>query len=124
MESVQIRSFFWSVISRIRTEYRDLLRKSPYSVPIWENTDQKKLRIWTIFTQCLRICSYLLKKSFSRSACDSFSQKTFISFPEISNIVPGASFRYKKNAKKRQIYLENCTWDDIVMLAQCFRVTN
>ena len=25
--------------------------KSPYSVKIWENTDQKKLRIWTNFTQ-------------------------------------------------------------------------
>ena len=26
---------------------------SPYSVQMWENTDQKKLRIWTHFTQCL-----------------------------------------------------------------------
>ena len=42
MKSVQIRSFFWSVFSRIRTEYGDLLR---------ENTDQKKLRIWKLFTQ-------------------------------------------------------------------------
>ena len=25
---------------------------SPYSVRMQENTDQKKLRIWTIFTQC------------------------------------------------------------------------
>ena len=25
---------------------------SPYSVRIQENTDQKKLRIWTLFTQC------------------------------------------------------------------------
>ena len=29
-----------------------LLRKSPYSVLIRENTDQKKLRIWTLFMQC------------------------------------------------------------------------
>ena len=28
-----------------------LLCKSPYSVRIRENTDQKKLRIWTLFTQ-------------------------------------------------------------------------
>ena len=27
------------------------LRKSPYLVRIQENTDQKKLRIWTLFTQ-------------------------------------------------------------------------
>ena len=30
-----------SVFSCIRTEYRNLLRKSPYSVQIQENTDQK-----------------------------------------------------------------------------------
>ena len=29
----------------------DLLSKSPYSVQMQENTDQKKLRIWTLFTQ-------------------------------------------------------------------------
>ena len=29
----------------------DLLGKSPYSVRIQENTDQKKLGIWTLFTQ-------------------------------------------------------------------------
>ena len=30
----------------------DLLRKSPYSVRIQENKDQKKLCIWKLFTQC------------------------------------------------------------------------
>ena len=35
----------------IRTEYGDLLRKSPYSFRILENTDQKKLRIWSRLTQ-------------------------------------------------------------------------
>ena len=33
-------------------EYGNLIRKSLYSVRIQENTDQKKLRIWTLFTQC------------------------------------------------------------------------
>ena len=32
---------FWSVLSRIRTEYGDLLHKSPYSVRMWKNMDQK-----------------------------------------------------------------------------------
>ena len=41
-----VRIFFF-----IRTEYGDLPRKSPYSVRIHENTDQKNLRIWTLFTQ-------------------------------------------------------------------------
>ena len=53
VKSVQIRSFFWSVFSGIRTEYEDLLRKSPYSVRMRENTDHKKLLIWTLFTQWL-----------------------------------------------------------------------
>ena len=38
VKSVLIRNFFWS----------DLLPKSPYSVQIQGNTDQKKLRVWTL----------------------------------------------------------------------------
>ena len=45
-------TFFWSIFSCIRTEYEDLLHKSPYSTRIQENTDQKKLHNWTLFTQC------------------------------------------------------------------------
>ena len=41
VKSVQIRSYFWSVFSRIRTEYGEILRISPYSVRMLENTDQK-----------------------------------------------------------------------------------
>ena len=32
--------FFWSIFSRIETEYLDILRISPYSVRIREHTDQ------------------------------------------------------------------------------------
>ena len=49
-ENCQNTEFFWPLFSHILTEYEDLLRKSPYSVQIRENTDQKKLRIWTLFT--------------------------------------------------------------------------
>ena len=42
VKRVQIRSFFWSVFSRIRTESGELLRKFLYSVRIRENTDRKK----------------------------------------------------------------------------------
>ena len=45
------RSFFWSVFSQILTKYRDLQSKYLDSNRIRENTDQKKLRIWTLFTQ-------------------------------------------------------------------------
>ena len=36
-----------------QTEYGDVLHKSPYAVQKQQNTDQKELRIWTPFTQCL-----------------------------------------------------------------------
>ena len=44
MKSVQIRSFFWCVFSRIRTEYGEILRISPYSIRMWENTDQNRIQ--------------------------------------------------------------------------------
>ena len=50
VKSGQIQSFFWSVFSRIRTEYGEILSISLYSVRMRENTDQKRLRIWTLFT--------------------------------------------------------------------------
>ena len=50
VKCVQIRNFFWSVFSCIRTEYCDLWCKYPHSVRIQENTGHKKLRIWTLFT--------------------------------------------------------------------------
>ena len=46
----QYSEFFWSVFSRIWTEYGEIRSISSCSVRIWENTDQKKLRIWTLFT--------------------------------------------------------------------------
>ena len=51
VKSVQLRSYFWSVFTCIRTEYGDLRSISAYSLRIQENTDQKQLRIWTLFTQ-------------------------------------------------------------------------
>ena len=54
VKSVQIRSFFWSVFSRIRTEYGETRSISPYSVRMRENKDQKKLHIWTLF--CRSVC--------------------------------------------------------------------
>ena len=59
VKSLQIRSFVWSVFSHIRTEYEERLRISPYSVRLRENTDQIKLRIWPLFTQCSQQKQYL-----------------------------------------------------------------
>ena len=38
--------FFWSVFSRIRIEYGEILRISSYTVWIRENTDQKNSEYW------------------------------------------------------------------------------
>ena len=39
-EKFPYSELFWSVFSRIRTEYGEILRISPYSVQMRENTDQ------------------------------------------------------------------------------------
>ena len=41
-EKCQYSGFFWSILSRIRTEYAEIRSISPYSVQMQENTDQKK----------------------------------------------------------------------------------
>ena len=41
VKSVQIQSYLRSAFSRIRTEYGEILRISPYSVRMRGNTDQK-----------------------------------------------------------------------------------
>ena len=38
---MSVFGIFWSAFPRIWTEYEDLWSKSPYSVQIRENTDQK-----------------------------------------------------------------------------------
>ena len=40
-EKHQYLEFFWSVFPHIRTEYGKMFRISPYTVQMWENTDQK-----------------------------------------------------------------------------------
>ena len=56
VKSFQIGVFpgaYFSVF-RLNTEISSNLRsKSPYSFRMQENTDQKKLRIWTLFAQCV-----------------------------------------------------------------------
>ena len=46
--------FFWSVFSRIWTEYREIFRISPHSVQMRENTDQKNFE-----------CGYVLRSDCS-----------------------------------------------------------
>ena len=66
VKSVQMRGFFWSIFPCIGTEYGDLRSKSPCSVRMQGNTDQKKIRFGTLFTQCeenYRITFYTFNRS-------------------------------------------------------------
>ena len=65
---------FWSAFSRIRTEYGKILRISPYSVRMRENTEQKLLRICTLFTQ------WLYSRMFYRITCNSTGKNSNKSF--------------------------------------------
>ena len=66
MKSVQIRSFFWYVFSRIRTEYGEIWSISPHSVRMRENTDQKNLRIWTLLMQWVKLENMWLVTSLNK----------------------------------------------------------
>ena len=55
LKSVQICSFFWSVFFRIQTAYEEIRGISRYSVRMRKNTDQKKLRIWTLFRHITQV---------------------------------------------------------------------
>ena len=76
MKSIQIRSFFCSVFSRIRTEYGETHRISLYSVQMRENTDQKKLRICTLFTQCQTVMSWSSRKKKGGIFCTVYFVQT------------------------------------------------
>ena len=82
VRSVQIRSFFWSVFFRIRTDYGDLLSKFPSSVRLRENTYQKKLRIWTLITQCLTFFDfqYQISNTLPKPYITRNSKKHLLSF--------------------------------------------
>ena len=76
VNSVQIRSSFWSVFSYIRTEYGDLQSKSLDSVRIQENTDQNN----SVFGHFL----YILINLQNSKSREIFLMKKFIHPPENS----------------------------------------
>ena len=52
-EKCPYSEFFWSLFSCIWTEFEDLLRKSPYSVQMQENIDERNSKHGRFFTQCI-----------------------------------------------------------------------
>ena len=67
VKSVQIREFFWSIFSQIRTEY-EIQSEFTFS-PNVGNYGPKKVRIWTLFTQWCYIVSLYGKIVLRESLC-------------------------------------------------------
>ena len=57
--SVQIRSFFWSVFSRIRTKYGDLQSKPPYSVQITGKYRRERNSVFGHFSRGVYVDRFL-----------------------------------------------------------------
>ena len=65
-EKCPYSEFFWCLFSCIGTEYGGILRISPYSVQMWENTDQKYSEYGhflrsTMFVEILTMKKHLLE---------------------------------------------------------------
>ena len=96
VKSVQMRKFSWSVFSCIRTEYWDLLCKSPYSVQRQENMDHKN-SIFRHFSRSDRIAKNLLFKNFFprifQSKCSCISHLHFTIQYVVENFIKGFPFK-------------------------------
>ena len=64
-ESCQYLEFFWSVFSRIWSEYREMQSNSPYSVQMQKNTDQKSFGFGH-FSRCDAVGGSQHRKSSTR----------------------------------------------------------
>ena len=58
MKSAQARSVFWSVFSRIRIKYGEYRLSLRSQSEYRKMRIRKKLRIWTLFTQCIKHILY------------------------------------------------------------------
>ena len=64
-EKCSYSEFFWSFFSRIRYVYEIYWSKSRFSMRMRKNTDQKRLRIWKLFTDDLfsNLCNWFINSS-------------------------------------------------------------
>ena len=89
------KEFFRSVFARIWTEYKDLPRKSPCSVQMRENTDQKT----SVFGQFLSSANLTLKIAISfsleRKRESSIHSKTFQPRYTLKSYLVKTTSRYK-----------------------------
>ena len=63
-EKCSYSELLWSVFSRIRAEYGEIICISPYSVQLRENTDKNNSKCGDFFAQC-RSCRYHVSDNLS-----------------------------------------------------------
>ena len=96
--------FFWSVFSRIRTEYGEILRIFPYAVRMRENTDQNNYK----YRHFLRSDS--LSKTLVVESISKFEHLQFGKFSQLSTLMNSV-----------QIYKRYCTNNMFGGLRKIFR---
>ena len=99
---------FWSVFSRIRTEYGEILRISPYSVRMWGNTDQNDSEYGHFSRSAIDadISDYSLKGvSFARKIMKSLLLKKIIFL--LICIAFGSVFRAHLSIYDRAFFCKN-----------------
>ena len=80
VKDVQMQSFFWSVFSRIRTEYGVNRSKSPYSGQMWEVMDQKN-SVFGHFSRSASLISFVINMLFLLVKVCMYIKYTVQSFP-------------------------------------------
>ena len=83
---------FWSVFPRIRTEYGEILRISPYSVLMRENTDQNNSE----YGHFLRSDMKGTRKYFDANL--NKSKKMMIAIFSFQNLIPLKYWSFRKNS--------------------------
>ena len=124
LKSVQIRCFSgpYFPVSRLS----DLLRKSPYKVQIQEDTDQKKLRIWTPYSAVNCVTKGVAQKVFYKNVLKNFAKITgkYLHRRIFFNKVASLQFYQERNSRfnfsddfcnifTRQLFIEHlstCEW--------------
>ena len=91
-EKCPIWSFFWYVFSHIWAEYGDLRSKSPYSVQMRENTDQKNSALGHFSRIDFDIEEIVSLQSLNRSNPSQIFYKIGVLQNSQENICAGVSF--------------------------------
>ena len=91
-----------NIIRKFQDHYhcmKGLRSKSPYSVQVRENTDQKILRIWTIFAQCKITQSSVTEKK----KCEQNQEKINFLFTDRNDDIDSSPYEDQTDRLKMMI---------------------